>query len=99
MKKLLIAASFAMLAVGTSPALVGQAQAAAAKNPMCNFAGSQKDLVGWSQYYGCFGSPPMMQRTMARSERGGPPMGDFCKMAGGQKDVVGWSQFYGCWHH
>jgi len=98
MKKLLIAASFVMLAVGTSPAFVGQAQAAAAKDPMCNLAGQEKDLVGWAQYYGCFGSRPTMEPAMARS-RSGAPDADFCKMAGGQKDMVGWSQFYGCWHH
>jgi hypothetical protein len=98
MKKLLIAASFAMLAVGTGPAFVGQAQAAPAKNPMCALAGSQKDLVGWSQFYGCFGSRPTMQRAMVRS-RPGAPQSDFCKMTAGEKDMVGWSQFYGCWHH
>ena len=97
MKMLIVAASITVLAVWTAQAVMSQAQAAPA-NPMCNLAGSQKDLVGWSQYYGCFGGPPMVERTMARSERGGPPMGDFCTMAGGQKDVVGWSQFYRCWH-
>jgi hypothetical protein len=103
MNKLLIATSIAVLAAWTGPAFVGQAHAAAANNPMCTLAGGQKDLVGWSQFYGCFGSrpmmhPAMMQPVMARSGHGAPDS-DFCKMAAGEKDMVGWSQFYRCWHH
>ena len=98
MKKLLIAAAISALSISAIPALVGQAYAAPAKNPMCAMAASQKDLVGWSQFYGCFGSRPTVQRAVART-RAGAPQNDFCKMAAGEKDMVGWSQFYGCWHH
>ena len=98
MKKLLIAAAISAFTIWSVPALVGQAQAAPAKDPMCALAGSQKDLVGWSQFYGCFGTRPTVQRAAVRSKRGAPE-GDYCKMAAGEKDMVGWSQFYGCWHH
>ncbi len=98
MKKLLIAAAVSALAICMVPNLVGQAQAAPAKNPMCALAGAQKNPMAWDEYYGCFGARPTMQRAMVRSTHGAPE-GDFCKMAGGQKDMVGWSQFYGCWHH
>jgi hypothetical protein len=97
MKKLLIATAISAFTIWSVPALVGQAQAAPAKDPMCALAGSQKDLVGWSQFYGCFGTRPTVQRAALRSKRGAPS--DYCKMAAGEKDMVGWSQFYGCWHH
>ncbi|MGA8820912.1 MAG: hypothetical protein WB624_26785 [Xanthobacteraceae bacterium] len=98
MKKLLIATAISAFAICTIPALTGQAQAAPAKNPMCALAGSQKNPMAWSEYYGCFGSRPTVERAAVRS-RPGAPASDFCKMAAGEKDMVGWSQFYGCWHH
>ncbi len=98
MKKLLVATAISAFAISAAPTFVGQAQAAPATNPMCAMAAGQKDLVGWSQFYGCFGSHPTVQRAMIRSRRGAPES-DFCKMAAGEKDMVGWSQFYGCWHH
>jgi hypothetical protein len=98
MKKLLIATAISAFAICTIPALTGQAQAAPAKNPMCALAGSQKNPMAWSEYYGCFGSRPTVERAAVRSRPGAPASG-FCKMAAGEKDMVGWSQFYGCWHH
>lgn len=98
MKRLLIAAAVLGLAVTTVPAFVGSAQAAPAQNPMCKLAGQEKNPMAWDEFYGCFGSRPMMERAMVRS-RPGAPVGDFCKMAGAEKDLVGWAQFHGCWHH
>lgn len=98
MKKVLIATAISAFAISMIPALQGQAQAAAAKNPMCALAGSQKNPMAWDEFYGCFGARPVVERAAVRS-RPGAPASDFCKMAAGEKDMVGWSQFYGCWHH
>lgn len=55
MKRLLLAVSTLALAAAVSPAVTSSAQAAPAKNPFCNMAKGQKNLVSWNAYYHCLG--------------------------------------------
>jgi hypothetical protein len=77
MKKLLLAASVLALAA-MGPAMTRPVQAASAKNPYCNLAKGQKNLVSWNAYYHCLGAAPQATRTSAQARpavREAPPPG------------------------
>lgn len=74
MKRLLLAASALALAAAMSPAVTSSVQAAPTKNPFCNMAKGQKNLVSWNAYYHCLGPaqaarPQAAQRYVRTRER------------------------------
>lgn len=95
MKKLFLAAAVSALAVSTVPALVGQAQAAAAASPYCKMARQEKNPIGWDEYYHCFGTPRITHVIARRHEAA--PENALCKMAGQEKNLVSWDEYYHCW--
>lgn len=74
MKRLLFAASALALAAAMSPAVTGSVQAAPARNPLCNMAKGQKNLVSWNAYYHCLGpaeaARPEAAHRYVRAHRG-----------------------------
>lgn len=96
MRKFTIAATMLAFALAAAPAVVEQAQAAPSKSPFCNMMASQKNLVGWAQYYKCWATPPARTRLAVhvRKDRNKSP---FCAMGASQKNMVSWDQYYGCW--
>ena len=89
-KTLLMAAT--VLAAGAGVALIGQAQAAPAKDPMCGMA-AQANAASWQEYYHCWGTPPR-ERVAAHPAKG-PAKDPMCGMAS-QASSLSWQERYNC---
>jgi hypothetical protein len=93
MKKLLMTAcglAF-VAALGLYP--VGPAQAAPAKDPMCNVA-AQANNPNWQEHYHCLAAPSAVQPTAAAQPA--PIAKDpMCNIAA-QANNLSWQDHYGC---
>ena len=96
MKKFIVTAALLAATAFALPGFVGQSEAAAAQNPYCKMANTQKNPVSWSEYYGCFGHAAATKVSARRPVRVARSKDPYCKFASAQRNVVSWNTYYHC---
>jgi hypothetical protein len=90
---LVIGAALALSLVTAAPIPV-HAQAAGAKNPMCNI-GFKKWSTNWGEYYHCYGTQPRPAPQRVRQVRE-PAKNPMCNIAF-KKWSTNWGEYYHCY--